>query len=137
MVSIWLCVLLVAIPYDHIMYVGLFGHSAVAFHVFKNVFSCFFMFYWLFVWLCSFQWHFIDLFSCIAASLFKKLNLLTYGDCRSSWNPLYSYKPLKSEETRNQLALWLAVKNVENGVVQGYYGILKVMGNATASLSYS
>jgi len=36
-------------------------------------FSCFFMFYRLFVWLCSIQLHFIDLFSCIAASLFNKL----------------------------------------------------------------
>jgi len=72
MVSIWLFVLLLAILYDHmIMYVGLFGHSAAVFHVF--------MFYWLFVWLCFFQWHFIDLFSCIAASLFNKLTyLLTY-----------------------------------------------------------
>jgi len=48
MVSIWLFVLLLAILYDHmIMYVGLFGHSAVVFHVF--------MFYWLFVWLCFFS----------------------------------------------------------------------------------
>ena len=40
MVSIWLFVLLLAILYDHmIMYVGLFGHSAVVFHV-----LCFFMF---------------------------------------------------------------------------------------------
>jgi len=69
MVSIWLFVLSLAIPYDHmIMYVGLFGHSAVVFHVF--------MFYWLFVLLCFFQWHFIDQFSCIAASLFNKLTYL-------------------------------------------------------------
>jgi len=39
------------------------------------VFSCF-MFYWRFVWLCFFQWHFIDLFSCIVASLFNKLTYL-------------------------------------------------------------
>jgi len=39
--------LLLDILYDHmIMYVGLFGHSAVVFHVF--------MFYWLFVSLCFF-----------------------------------------------------------------------------------
>jgi len=73
MVSIWLFVLLLAILYDHmIMQVGLFGHSAVVFHVFK-------------MFLCStdclhgrvfFQWHFTDLFSCIAASLFNKLTYL-------------------------------------------------------------
>jgi len=35
MVSTWLFVLLLAILYDHmIMYVGLFGQSAVVFHVF-------------------------------------------------------------------------------------------------------
>jgi len=35
MVSIWLFVLLLAILYDHmIMYVGLFGHFVVVFHVF-------------------------------------------------------------------------------------------------------
>ena len=35
MVSVWLFVLLLAILYDHvIMYVGLFGHSAVVFYVF-------------------------------------------------------------------------------------------------------
>ena len=40
MVSIWLFVLLLATLYDHmIMYVGIFGHSAVVF----------FLFYWLFV----------------------------------------------------------------------------------------
>ena len=53
-------------------YVSLFGHSAVVFHVLK----CFvhaFMFYWLFF---LFQWHFIDLLSCIAASLFNKLTYL-------------------------------------------------------------
>ena len=42
MVSIWLFVLLLAIVYDHmIMYVGLFGHSAVVF----QVFMFFFMFF--------------------------------------------------------------------------------------------
>ena len=61
MVSIWLFVLLLAILHDHmIMYVGLFGNSAVVFHVFLNVFFMFLMFYWLFVWLCFFQWYFID-----------------------------------------------------------------------------
>jgi len=52
------CVLLLDILYDHmIMYVGLFGHSAVVFHVF--------MFYWLFVWLffsVTFYWS-IQLYS--------------------------------------------------------------------------
>ena len=58
----------VAIFYDHmIMYVGLFGHSAVVFHVFFNVL--------LTVWLC-FSVNFIDLFSCITASLFNKLTYL-------------------------------------------------------------
>jgi len=48
MLSIWLFVLLLAILYDHvIMYVGLFGHFAVVFHVL--------MFYRLFVWLCFFS----------------------------------------------------------------------------------
>jgi len=54
MVSIWLFVLLLATLYDHmIMYVGLFGHSAVVFHVFMFVHV--FMFYWLFVWSCFFS----------------------------------------------------------------------------------
>jgi len=47
-------------PPPMIMYVGLLGHFAVVFHVL------------LFVWL-FYQWHHIDLFSCIAASLFNKL----------------------------------------------------------------
>jgi len=44
MISTWLFVFLLAILYDHmIMYVGLFGHSAVVFHVsmFFRVFLCF------------------------------------------------------------------------------------------------
>jgi len=41
--------------------------------------GCVCMFYWLFVWLCFFQWHFIDLFSCIAASLFNKLTYWRHG----------------------------------------------------------
>jgi len=32
------------------------------------------------VWLCFFQWHFIDLFSCLAASLFNKLTYLLTSD---------------------------------------------------------
>jgi len=58
------------------------SHVIVFFHVF--------MFYWLFVWLCFFQWHFINLFSCMAASLFNKLTyLLTisnifYTHCRNT-----------------------------------------------------
>ena len=68
MVSIWLFVLLQAILYDHmIMYVVLFGHSAVVFHVFVLL--------TLYV-VVFFQWHFIDLFSCI---VFNKLTyLLSY-----------------------------------------------------------
>jgi len=58
-----------------IMCVGLFGQSAVVFPVFMfcHVFSCFVD------CLCGcvfFRWHFIDLFSCIAASLFNKLTYL-------------------------------------------------------------
>jgi len=60
------------------MYVGLFGYSAVVCHGFM-FFKKFFTFYWLFVWLCFFQWHFIDLFSCIAASLFNKLTYLLWS----------------------------------------------------------
>jgi len=71
-VSIWLFFLLLAILYDHmIMYVGLFGHSAVVFHVFM-----FFRAFCVLLTVCVvvfFQWHFIDLFSCTAASLFNKL----------------------------------------------------------------
>jgi len=75
--SIWLFVLglLLATLYDHmIMYLGLFGHSVVVFHVFL----CFFMFLCFTDCLCGcfFQWHFIDLFSFIAASLFNKLTYL-------------------------------------------------------------
>ena len=68
--------------YDYmIMYVGLFGHSAVVFLCFLMFFRVLCVFYWLFVWLCFFRWHFIDLFSCITASLFNKLSyLLTYCD---------------------------------------------------------
>ena len=52
---------------------------------FFNVFNVF-IFYWLFVWLCFFQWYFIDLFSCIAASLFNKLAyLLTYPRPAARW----------------------------------------------------
>jgi len=66
-----------------IMYVGLFGHSAVVFHVFyvSHVF-------YVLLTVCVvvfFQWHFIDLFSCITASLFKK-NLLTYCLATDSGN---------------------------------------------------
>ena len=69
MVSVWLFVLLLAILYDHvIMYVGLFGHSAVVFYVF----SCSYVLLSVRM-VVFFQWHFIDLFSCIAASLFNKL----------------------------------------------------------------
>ena len=61
--------------YSHIiMYVGLFGHSAVVFHVF-NVFFMFLSFTDCSC-LCFFQSHFIDLFSCIAASLFNQLTYL-------------------------------------------------------------
>ena len=73
MVFIWLFFLLLAILYDNmIVYVGLFGHSAVVFHVFM---------FWLTVCVVVFfQWHFVDLFSCIAASLFNKLTyFLTYS----------------------------------------------------------
>jgi len=80
MVSIWLFVLLLAILYDHM------SHDYVCWPIwsFCSRLSCFmffhvFMFYRLFVSLCFFQWHFIDLFSCMAASLFNKLTyLLTY-----------------------------------------------------------
>ena len=41
-INVQLFVLLLAILYYHmIMYVGLFGHSAVVFHVFMHVFMCF------------------------------------------------------------------------------------------------
>jgi len=56
------------------MYVGLFGHSAVVFHVFV-----FFHVFYVLPTVCVvvfFQRHLIDLFSCIAASLL--INLLTY-----------------------------------------------------------
>ena len=84
MLSIWLFLLLLAILYHHmIMYVGLFGDSAVVSHVFM-FFKCFPVFFCVlltFVWLCGcvFQRHSIDIFSCIAASLFIELTyLLTY-----------------------------------------------------------
>ena len=62
-----------------VTYVGLFGHSAVVFNVFKCFFSCFYVL--LTVWVVVFfSVTFFDLFSCIAASLFNKLTyLLTYG----------------------------------------------------------
>jgi len=62
---IWLFVLLLAILYDHmIMYVGLFGHSAVVFHVIM-FFLHVFMFYWPFMWLCFFQWHFLLIYPAV------------------------------------------------------------------------
>ena len=71
MVSIWLFVLLLAILYDHmIMHVGLFGHSAVVFRVFM-LFHVFYVLMTVCV-VVFFQWHFIDLFSCIADGLFNK-----------------------------------------------------------------
>jgi len=86
MVSIWLFVLLLAILYDHmIMYVGLFGHSAVVFHVFM-FFSCVFCVLLTLCVVVFFQWHFIVIFSCIAASLFNKL---TYLPTRQCWLQLW------------------------------------------------
>ena len=65
--------------YDHmIMSVGLFGHSTVVFRVF-NVFSCFYVLLTVCV-VVFFQWLYIDLFSCIAASLFDQL---TWSTCAS------------------------------------------------------
>jgi len=64
-----------------IIYVGIFVHSAVVFHVFKFyvglliVQLCFMsdiVFYWFIDWLYC-----IDLFTCIAASLFNKLTYFT------------------------------------------------------------
>jgi len=75
MLSIWLFVLLLATLYDHmIMYVGLFGHSAVVFRVYV-FFSCFYVLLTACV-VEFYRRHFIDLFSCIAASLFNKLACL-------------------------------------------------------------
>ena len=57
-----------------IMYVGLFGHSTVVFHV-----LWFFSFFYVLLTVCVvvfYQSHFIDLFSCIAASLFNELTYL-------------------------------------------------------------
>ena len=75
MVSIRLFVLLLAILYDHmIMYVCLFGHSAVVFRVFM-----FFSYFYVLLTVCVvvlFSVTFRDLFSCIAASLFNKLTYL-------------------------------------------------------------
>jgi len=55
-------VITIAILYDHtIMYVGLFGHAAVVFHVF-----CFFSCFYVLPTVCVvvfFQRHLIDLFS--------------------------------------------------------------------------
>jgi len=75
MVSIRLFVLLPAILYDYmIMYVGLFGHSAVVFHVFM-FFSYFLCFTDCFV-VVFFSDILFHLFSCIAATLFNKLTCL-------------------------------------------------------------
>ena len=77
----WLCILLLAILYDHmIMYVSLFGHSAVVFHVLCFTDICVVVY---------FQWHFIDLLGGIYASLFNRLiHLLTYSSTlsqRTNW----------------------------------------------------
>jgi len=53
--------------------------------VYMNLLYVFFMFFLTVCVVAFFQWHFIDLFSCIAASLFSKLTyLLTYLVCCSS-----------------------------------------------------
>ena len=57
------------------MDVGLFGHSAVVFQVFM-FFSCFLNVILTVCVAVFFQWHFIDLVSWIAASLFNKLTYL-------------------------------------------------------------
>ena len=95
MVSIWLFVLLLATLYDHMFNVGLFVYSSAVSHVF--MFFMFFMFYvgLLIVRLCFkndivlfVDWLYcIDLFSCIAASVFDKLTclyLLTLFRCSQS-----------------------------------------------------
>jgi len=70
-----LIVLLLATLYDHmIMYVGLLGHSAVVFRVYV-FFSCFYVSLTACV-VVFYQRHFIDLFSCIAASLLNKVAYL-------------------------------------------------------------
>ena len=106
MVLLYLTVLLLPTLYDHMfMYVGLFVHSADVFHDF-TLFSCFYVLcrpidvrlcftsdtvlfiHWLYC---------IDLFSCIAASVFNKLtyffrtqlgsNTLTDDRYYCSWTP--------------------------------------------------
>ena len=96
MVSIWLLVLLLAIPYDHmIMYVGLFGHSAVVFHAF--MFFMFFVFYWLFVWFCFFSdilliYSAASPFNKLSYLLAKRLTEVTYILCRVERKTLLKLK---------------------------------------------
>jgi len=62
MVSVWIFVLLLALVYDYmIMYVGLFGHSAVVFHV--QVYLCFTDCLCGCVFSVTFYWS-IQLYSC-------------------------------------------------------------------------
>jgi len=108
MVSVWLFFLLLAILYNHlIMHVGLFGHSAVVFHVF--MFFLVFMFCRLSVWLCFFS-DIIDLFSCIAASRFNKLiYLLTYVTVLSL-SPInfdFSIKLTHLQNDLRDISLWM------------------------------
>jgi len=73
-------------------------HSAVVFHRVFMFFSCFYVLFTVYV-VVFYQWHFIDLFSCIAASLFNKLTylLIIIIKAHPSCRPTNSVKALKAK----------------------------------------
>jgi len=105
-VSIWLFVLLLAMLYDHtFIYVGLFVHSAVVFHVFSRFYvlhmttNCVVVFY---------EWHCIthclivlfNQFSCIAGSLFNKLIYLLRSSSLHASKEVGNFQGLSRPKTR-------------------------------------
>jgi len=56
--------------------ISLLGHSAVVFHAFMFLMFLFYVGLLIVCVVVFYQWHFIDLFSCIAANLFNKLTYL-------------------------------------------------------------
>jgi len=111
------------------MYVGLLGHSAV-FRVFKNVFSCFYVLLTVCV-VVLYQWHFIDLFSCIAASLFNKLTWLLLPPGGSVWAYVPQSNPCcpqlsHSEYTPFRVTYsWLLCANMISSIKPMAHDILK------------
>jgi len=110
--------LLLICPWNDTQLVLIISHD----YVFRSIWSfcsclscfCFFcVFYWLFV-VVFFQWHFIDLSSCIAAGLFNKLSyLLTFQSLSNNsifiGQVLFRKPSEHCQSTRSSLAFMLPV----------------------------